>query len=153
MLTTYSLFKFLHIVAVIIWIGGVLTVSTLYARLARQEDRAVVAAMDRQSRFFGTAVVAPAFGVTLISGFVMIGVSGLGFPLWVLWGLAAIVLSVALGATFLRRAGMELSERVAAAEPGDPHVISLQRRLVTLNAINILLLLSAVWAMVFKPTL
>jgi hypothetical protein len=41
----------------------------------------------------------------------------------------------------------------ATAEPGDPHLSALQRRLATLNTINVLLLLSAVGAMVFKPTL
>ncbi len=60
---------------------------------------------------------------------------------------------MALGATLIRRAGDELSTLAATAEPGDPRQIALQRRLATLNTINVLLLLTAVWAMVFKPTL
>lgn len=153
MFTWYNLFKFLHVVAVVVWIGGLVAVGVLTARLARAEDRAVFAAVARQSRFFGAAVLGPTAGVALLAGFAMIGVSGLGFPLWVVWGIGAVVLSVALGATLIRRAGEALGERLAAAAPGDPGVRALQRRLATLNAVNVLLLLSAAWAMVFKPVL
>jgi hypothetical protein len=61
--------------------------------------------------------------------------------------------SMALGGTLFRRAGEELSERVGTAEQGDSRVIELRRHLRNLNIINLLLLFSAVWAMVFKPTL
>jgi uncharacterized membrane protein len=151
--TVYTLFKFLHIVGAIVWLGGVITVSVITARIAREQDGAVLAAVSRQSRFFGTAVVGPAAGVNLLAGIVMIAVSGLGAPLWVIWGFAAIVVSMALGATLLRRAGEELSNIAAAAAPGDPRQLALQQRLATLNIINVLLLLSAVGAMVFKPAL
>jgi hypothetical protein len=83
----------------------------------------------------------------------MIAISGLGVPFWIIWGFAAIILSVALGATLIRRVGEELSELAQAAEADEPRLMVVQRRLATLNAINVLLLLSAVWAMVFKPTL
>jgi uncharacterized membrane protein len=153
MFTVYNLFKFLHIVGAIVWIGGVLTVSIITARVARENDRTVLAAMARQSSRLGTTIIGPAAGLTLIAGIVMIAVSGLGAPLWVIWGFAAIIVSVALGATLIRRAGDELSKLAATAEPGDPRLSALQQRLATLNTINILLLLSAVGAMVFKPTL
>ncbi len=152
MTTFYTLFKFLHIVGAIVWIGGVVSVSIISARVAREQDGAVLAAMARQSRFYGMAVVGPAAGLTLIAGIVMIAVSGLGAPLWVIWGFATIIVLVALGATLIRRAGEELSNVAATAAPGNPRQLALQRRLATLNIINVLLLLSAVWAMVFKPT-
>jgi uncharacterized membrane protein len=151
--TVYNLFKFLHIVGAIIWIGGVITAAFFNARVAREKDRTVLAVMARQSTFHGMAILGPAAGLTLIAGIVMIAVSGLGVPLWVIWGFAAIIVSMALGATLIRRAGDELSKLAATAEPGDPRLSALQQRLATLNTINILLLLSAVGAMVFKPTL
>ena len=153
MTTLYTVFKFLHIVGAIVWIGGVITAAIINALVARAEDRKVLAALARQSRFHGAAVLGPAAGVTLIAGIVMIAVSGLGVPLWVIWGFGAIIVSTALGATLIRRAGEELSELAARAEPGDPRLSGLQQRLLTLNIINVLVLLSAVWVMVFKPTL
>jgi hypothetical protein len=44
-----------------------------------------------------------------------------------------------------------LSQIAATATPGDQRLSALQQRLTTLNIINVLVLLSAVWAMVFKP--
>src|SRR5262245_29916143 len=149
----YNLFKFLHIIGAIVWIGGVITAGILSALVAREKDRTVLAALARQNRFHGQVVLGPAAGLTLLAGIVMIAVSGLGVPFWVIWGFAAIILSVALGATLIRRAGEELSEMVAKAESGDARVTALKQRLVTLNVINVLVLLSAVWVMVFKPTL
>lgn len=72
-----------------------------------------------------------------------------GFPLWIGWGLAAIVLSILLGATVLRKAGGELTQRLS----GSGEVHPLERRLALWSAINLAVLLSAVWAMVFKPVL
>src|SRR6266498_3289499 len=151
--TVYNLFKFLRIVSTIVWFGGVITVGILDALVAREKNQAVVAAMARQSRYHGMVVIGPAAGLTLIAGIVMIAVSGLGVPLWVIWGFAAIIVSVALGATLIRRANEEVREMAARAEPGEQRLSGLQQRLLTLNIINVLLLLSAVWAMVFKPTL
>jgi uncharacterized membrane protein len=151
--TIYTLFKFLHIVGVIGWIGGVVTFSILSARVAREKDQAVLEAMTGLMRFNGMAVIGPASGLTLIAGIVMLAVSGLGVPLWVIWGFAAMIVSVALGATLIRRANEEMREVAARAEPGEQRLSGLQQRLLMLNIINVLLLLSAVWAMVFKPTL
>ena len=148
----YTLFKFLHIVGAIVWLGGAFTVSIITARVARETDQTVLAAIARQTRFHGMAVLGPAAGLTLIAGIVMIAVSGLGVPLWVIWGFAAIIVSIGLGATLIRRAGEELSKIAATATPGDARLSALQGRLATLNAINVLVLLSAVWAMVFKPS-
>jgi hypothetical protein len=60
---------------------------------------------------------------------------------------------MALGATLIRRDGEKLSEVAATAAPGDARLSALQQRLTTLNIINVIVLLSAVWAMVFKPAL
>jgi uncharacterized membrane protein len=153
MSTIYTLFKFLHIVGAIGWIGGLVTFSLLSARVAREPDQAVLAEITRLMRINGMAVIGPSSGLTLIAGIVMIAVSGLGVPTWVIWGFAAIIVSVLLGVTLIGRTSKELREAAAAAEPGEPRLSALQRRLVALNIINVLVLLSAVWAMVFKPAL
>jgi hypothetical protein len=57
------------------------------------------------------------------------------------------------GATLIRRAGDELSTIAASAAADDPRLRSVQQRLSTLNIVNGLVLLSAVAAMVFKPSL
>ena len=149
----YILSKFLHIVGAILWIGGVVAVSILNARLVRERDPALLGAMARQSAFFGKSVAGPAAGVTLIAGIVMVAVGRIGFPFWIIWGLLAMVISGAIGSSVLQRAGQELGRRLEAVEPDDAAITSLQKRLDRFSMINILLLISAVWAMVFRPTL
>ena len=149
----YTLFKFLHICGAIVWLGGILAVSVLTARIAREHDGAALAAISRQSRFFGAAIIGPAAGLTLLAGIVMIATSGLGAPLWVIWGFVAILASMGLGGTLIRRAGDEVSKLAASAAPDDTRLRAVQGQLATLNIVNGLILLSAVAAMVFKPTL
>jgi len=152
-MTVYTLFKFLHIVGAIGWIGGFISFSILSTQAARETNPAVLATMEHLMRLNGMVVIGPASGLTLICGIVMIAVSGLGVPLWVIWGFAAIVVSVALGAALIGRTNKALRDVAAAAEPNHTRLSILQRRLVTLNVINLLVLLSAVWAMVAKPSL
>ena len=153
MITVYSLFKFLHIVGAIGWIGGFITFSILSMHAAREKDPAVLAVMTGLMRLNGMVVIGPASALTLLAGIMMIAVSGLGLPLWVIWGFAAMILAVALGVTLIRRANEEVRAVVTTTQPDDPHLRALQRRLAPLNTINVLVLLSAVWAMVSKPTL
>lgn len=147
----YDLFKFLHVAAVIIWIGGVSTLTVLHLRLARDADAdAGQAALARASGALGRTVVGPAAVVTLLAGVATAAVGGLDMSdLWLAWGLAGIVVSVGLGATLIRRTTTALEAALTAAAP----VTALRSRLTRLNLLNLLVLLSVVGAMVFKPAL
>jgi uncharacterized membrane protein len=149
----YLTLKFVHVAAVIVWLGGLLALGVVTARMARGGDTAGFAALRRQSQFFGQSIVAPASLVTLLAGGVMVARAGFGFTsLWVVWGVVGIVASLLLGAFPIRRTG-EAVDALASDVPDDPHLIGLQNRLAVLSAVNLVLLASVVWAMVFKPTL
>jgi protoporphyrinogen IX oxidase len=150
----YLLLKFLHVAAVIVWVGGVFSLAVLNARLARLGDPAVQAAMGLQSEAFGRTVVGPAMAVTLIAGLWMAGQFGIPFTsLWIVWGLVGFAGFVLIGVIAVSRVAAELGALARSAGPEDPRVAALGRRLGALSAINLLLLASVVWAMVFKPTL
>ncbi|MGH2542598.1 MAG: DUF2269 family protein [Ardenticatenaceae bacterium] len=154
MFTIYSLFKFLHVAAVIVWVGGVFTLVVLNARLAREQNRSAQMALSEQSEFFGSRVIGPAAITTLLAGIIMVLNAGFGFStLWITWGFVGVFGSIILGAIFIRRATEELRQVAASPTPDAPRIQALQRRLINLNALNLLLLLSTVGAMVFKPTL
>jgi uncharacterized membrane protein len=152
--TMENLFKFLHILAVIVWVGGVLTVNVLQVLTGRGHDRAAQASLLRLSDVYGRAVIAPAAALTLVTGLVRVEQIDVGYgTFWVAWGIAAIILSLALGATLIRVTNAELRRVAADAPADDQRWATLRRRATTLFGINLLLLLSAVWAMEFKPTL
>jgi uncharacterized membrane protein len=149
-----KLFKFLHILAVIVWVGGVLAVNVLQVLAGRGHKRAAQGSLLGLSDLYGRAVIAPAAALTLVTGLVRVEQINVGYgTFWVAWGIAAVVLSLAIGATLIRATNAELRRVAADALANDPRWPRLQRRAATVYAINLLLLLSAVWAMEFKPTL
>ena len=149
----YLLLKFLHIAAVIVWIGGVVALTMFNARFARLGDTAAQAAMGQASEVFGRTVIAPAMAVTLLAGLWMAGQFGIPFSsLWIVWGLVGFVGFILIGIIAIGRAAGELG-RLTSSGPDDPRVAALRQRLGLLGAVNLLLLASVVWAMVFKPTL
>lgn len=152
--STYLFFKFLHIAAAIIWIGGVLMLGAVQERLARTQDRDALLALSTHTEFFGRTLVGPSALLTLITGVVMVAVSGLSFgSFWVTWGFIGIFVTMFLGGFYARRIGEKLNALIANDPLDDPHIRTLQRRMTLLNVVNLLILFSVVWAMVFKPTL
>ena len=67
-----NLFKFLHILAVIVWVGGVLTVNVLQILTGKGHDRTAQASLLRLSDLYGRAVIAPAAALTLLTGLVRV---------------------------------------------------------------------------------
>ena len=143
---------FIYLVAVIVWLGGLLAIAVIGGALAARRDHAGFTAMLRGSDVYGRFVVGPAAGVTLLAGFALAGKTHLGLPLWVAWGLVSLVASMALGGTLIRRAAMEIAR--ASASTGDAsRLLAAERRFLLLDAVNLAILFSAVAAMVFKPML
>ena len=125
MFTVYSISLFVHVTAVIIWIGGLVAVSILNARLAREEVGPAMAPVARASRSFGQAVAGPAAALTLIAGVIMVVDADLGFTtLWIAWGLGGILLSLILGPTLIRRTGDELSAATQAPSKDHARMVS-----------------------------
>jgi uncharacterized membrane protein len=152
MLSLYSTLKFLHVVAAIIWVGGVITLTVVNMRLARTRNGDALAALSSVGAFYGRAVAGPAAAVTLLAGIATAVSAGFRMnSLWIIWGFAAILLSVALGATLIRGTTQRLGALAAMPDGDRTGIAALQGRLIALSGLNILLLLSAVWAMVAKP--
>lgn len=148
----YLVLKFIHVLSAIVWVGGVIAVTVLNLRVARASASAALGTLIDASGFYGRAVVGPAAGLTLLAGIGTAATGGIPMrSLWIIWGFAAIVLSVALGATLIRVNTQRIGELAAAGNVAQ--LPSVQRQLAWVNALNILLLLSAVAAMVLKPSL
>ena len=151
MTNVYAWLKFLHVVAVTVWVGALACVVLVNRGLARSGDRVAITAVARYTQFLGTRVIAAAATVTLIAGVFALIVGRLGFPLWALWGFIVFAMFLTFGATAIRATSGELQKHIAMPESSVENLQLLLRRIVTLSTINLVFLLSAVWAMVFKP--
>jgi uncharacterized membrane protein len=152
--TWEALLHFLHVLSVIVWFGGVLTLNVLAVRVGRGPDRSVQAVVLHLGDLYGRAVIAPAGVLTLITGILLVNEHDLAFStLWVAWGLIGLFVSVILGATLIRATQVDLRRLTEGAGTDESRRLASQRRAAVLYSINVLILLSIVWAMVFKPTL
>jgi uncharacterized membrane protein len=152
--TLENLFHLLHQLTAIVWLGGVLALNVLQIRLAGTKEATTQASLLHVIDLYGRAVIAPAAIVNLISGIVLITqMDDVAWnEMWVIWGLAGIVFSVLLGGTLIRATNAGLRELAAAPALDEAAWSRRQRQAAALYMVNLLVLLSVVWAMVFKPT-
>jgi uncharacterized membrane protein len=152
--TSHELFKLLHVLGAIAWLGGGLGLLLLNRQLVRAGDLAGVATIGQQSQALGTLLFMPASLVTIASGVAMVATSSaVGFgDLWILIGFGGILASgiaqMAVAAPADRRFAALLDEHGA----DHPDVASAARRLSRGSMLDLGLLVVVVWAMVAKPT-
>jgi uncharacterized membrane protein len=149
----YGWLKFLHVLSVIIWIGGITALAVVTWRVARERNRTALEELLRQATVYGQRIVGPASGVVLLTGLAMVGMAHIGFgTFWVVWGYAGILVHGVTGGVFLRKRIAELSQIASAPAGDDARLIGAARRLWTTQLIYLLLLATVVAVMILKPT-
>ncbi|HEY9840806.1 MAG: DUF2269 family protein [Candidatus Sericytochromatia bacterium] len=148
----YLFFKYLHLLGAIGWIGGLITLSWINWNLSRESSRQTLQSLSRFAAGFGPRFVGPAALLTLLAGIATTRSGGLQFhQLWISLGFAAIALSILLGATLIRATTKQLSGLLATEAGHEQEITTTQRRLGSLNLLNLLILLAVAGVMVFKP--
>jgi uncharacterized membrane protein len=149
--TLYNFLKFLHVLGVVVWLGGLLTMLMLSTRFARSRDPAVMRALSEQGRFLGAAFFGPAAGITLITGIALVMVGHLSFGLlWISWGMTGVILSLIVGGAMVGRMAAQLTKRIEAGQANAADIAATQRKIVSLNLVNLVILVSVLFAMIFK---
>lgn len=147
----FEIYKFLHVSAAIVWIGGGVfgAILTERAKAATHEHRLGIA---RDMAVVSGRVFGPAALLTLVFGILMVVTTdAITFgQTWVVVGLVAIGLSFVLGAGIL---GPQSARLVAALEERDETALDRLRRVALVSYADLLILLVAVWVMVTKPGL
>ena len=152
MFTLYNLLKFLHVLGVIVWLGGLFMMLIISGRFMRTRESGVMRAISEQGKFLGMSVFGPATGTVLITGIGMVQVGNLSFgSLWIMWGIVGMVLSAIVGGAIAGRMAARLSDRVTAGQFDVTTAAAIQRRIKVVGTVNLLILVSVVFAMVFKP--
>jgi uncharacterized membrane protein len=149
----YDWLMFLHILAAMVWVGGLLAVGVLAARVLQSGEGDAIASFVRNLRVIGPLVFAPA----------MVAVLGLGIWLvldndawsfgqtWVWLALALFAAAFLVGAVFQSRAAIA-AERAAAAGK-DAEAAGQLRRWTWGMGLILLVLIAVTWDMVIKPGL
>lgn len=149
----YEWLLFLHIVAAMVWVGGLVALTVLAAHVLRSDNRDAVGRFVGSLRVIGPLVLAPAtlalvgFGIWLV-----IDSEAWDFgQTWIKLALALFAAAFLVGAVFQSRAAIRAQR---AAEAGDQGEAARQlRRWSWGMRVILLLLLVATWDMVSKPGL
>lgn len=152
-MTAYEFATFLHVLAAIVWVGGAIFIVVSGFRMA-SADPAHRIGFARDAVFLGRFVFTPAIVVALGAGIWMVIDADPAFTFgqaWVAIGLGILVVSGGIGTGFIvprTQAALRLIE-----SGNGPAAAGIMRRVAFAGRLNTVLLLAAVWVMVFKPGL
>ena len=148
----YDLLKAVHVVAVVIWVGGSLTLNILGTRILASGDGARMSAFGRDVAWLGTAVYLPASLVVLAFGVwtTIEGDISFGEP-WIGIGFLGIIVTAITGSAVLGPEAKRLAALTETRGRHDAEVSRRVRRLVNLARIDLAILFAVIVVMVLKP--
>jgi uncharacterized membrane protein len=144
----YGIFKFLHIVAATIWVGGGFAM-ILAATLA--ERRGGAAEVNRVTASLGNVMFMPASLATLIFGIVLTAMAWSFADLWIIIALVGIAVSLAIGILIIKPTAEKIDAIVASEGPTSPRVAAMAANLMRKSRFDYVVLFVVVADMVFKP--
>ena len=149
----YELFKTIHVIAAVAWVGGVILSQVNGALAARSGEQTRMLGFIHDQAWLGKRYFAPAAITLIIAGIAMVIESGYQFSdLWIVIGIALWVASVVIGAGFLGPRSEKLLTDVEQKGMDDPGVQSLSRQLAMLSRVDLVILVLVVIDMVaLKP--
>jgi uncharacterized membrane protein len=145
---------FAHIAGALIWVGGGAMLTVIGGRARQSRDVLLIGEFARTLSYVGPRVLAPAVVVVLVSGIWLVLAQARDFAqLWVLLALGAFAVAFVIGAVYLSRSAIQM-ERAATAASADLRVArdALGRWMLG-YAVVLVILVFALWDMVFKPGL
>lgn len=144
----------LHVLAATVWFGGGVTLSVLAMRARSASDARSTADFARVLPYVGIRLLMPSVVIVLVTGiWMVVGGSEFSFSqAWVRLALGLFALAFLVGAVYMSRVGVQL-DRAAHAEPSGERLRPLLDRWIAGYAVVLVVLLVAMWDMVFKPGL
>ena len=150
---SYQIYLTLHILAVVVWVGGDITLTTLGIVFEGKKDGPTLAALGRMGAWIGTRVYTPALFFVFGFGVALVEKSGIGWNhFWVIFAVTGWSIATAIGVGFV---GPELGRIDRAAQehgPESPEVGRRVKRLFTIFRFDTVLLLLIVVNMAAKPS-
>jgi uncharacterized membrane protein len=150
---SYSVYKALHVISIVIWVGGDVTLTTLGIVFERRRDGEALAQLGKLGAWIGVHVYTPALFAVLAFGIALMQKGGWPWDVfWVDFALVGWAIAAAVGVGFV---GPELGRIDRAAQEHGPESAEVGRRVKRLFAIfrfDTALLILIVLDMTAKPS-
>lgn len=150
---SYSIYKALHVMAAVIWVGGDVTLTTLGIVFERRGDGETLATLGKLGAWIGVRVYTPAAFAVFAFGVALIEKGGWGWAqVWIDLALAGWAVATGVGVLFV---GPELGRIDRDAVEFGPESDAVARRVTRLFAVfrfDTVLLIFIVLDMTVKPS-
>jgi uncharacterized membrane protein len=148
----YALFRVLHVVVAVFWVGGGLLLTVLGLRAERAEDPNEMATLARQAAFAGEKLFAPGGLIVLAMGIAMMINTNWGWgKFWVVAGLVGYALTFVTGIGVLSPLAKKIDVLLKEKGPAAPETQATIQRILVVARFDIAILLLVVADMVTKP--
>ncbi|HJP86468.1 MAG TPA: DUF2269 family protein [Gemmatimonadaceae bacterium] len=151
MMNLYGVLKFVHVLSVVLWVGGVAALWITTLRIARGRDYSTVARLLPVGMTYGQRVVGPTSGLVLITGVWMAIANHLWSQPFVGVGIIGILLHFILGATVVRKSWTRMGELVSAPTRDDAALAAIVGRVTTVTWVYLAIMIIVIAVMVLKP--
>jgi len=149
----YNVYKALHVLAIVIWVGGDITLTTVGIVFERRADGETLASLGKIGAWVGTRIYTPALFAAFAFGVALIEKGNLGWnSFYIDFALVGWLIAAIVGVGFV---GPELGRIDKAAQengPGSPEVGRRIKRLFTVFRFDTALLILIVIDMTAKPS-
>jgi uncharacterized membrane protein len=142
-----------HVLAAMVWVGGGLMLSLIGLRARSSPDPRALTEFASFLPYVGIRVLMPAVILVLLTGVSLVFADSEWHfsQLWVLLALGLFALAFAIGGVYLSRIGIQLARIAGAGDQGAAGGTALLNRWLAGYGLVMVVLLIAVWDMVFKP--
>ena len=152
-MSLYEILTFLHIVAVIIWLGAGFVIGLLVLGAARSGDRVREGGYHRDVGWLAPRLFIPASLSTFILGVLLVIEGSWSFEqLWITIAVCGWLISFLLGFFYFKPEGERIGALIAEHGPAHPEVDRRIHRLNVVDRVQLLILFLMVADMVLKPT-
>ncbi len=151
-MSLYEILLFVHVLAVIIWVGGATMFHVLASRSVASDDASRVTALLAESEHLAKTYFIPSSVTALVSGVLLVIEADWGFSEpFVIGGIVGIVASIGIGAGILESMTARLAARVAGAGGLDQEAKDGLAKLRNISRLDLLIPVIVVFLMTAKP--
>ena len=152
-MTRYEFLVFLHVTAVIVWIGAATTMDLLFLRAERMRDPLEMKKTGELQEWLVPRVFIPTALSTLVFGILVAWDGPWSFDdLWIVLGLVGFAVGFFTGLLFLKPQAEKMPALVAKYGPTSVDVQRHGHRMLVVGRIQLLVLFLVVADMVIKPS-
>ena len=149
---SYSIYRALHVVAIVIWVGGDVTLTLLGIVFERKGDGAALGELGKMGGWIGTRIYTPALFAVFGLGVALIEKGHFGWStFWIDFGIVGWGITAAVGISFVGPELGRIGQAAATQGPDSAEVGRRVKRLFKIFRFDTALLILITLDMVAKP--